>query len=193
MEITLTFHAPDRSTWRAWLNENHASTREVWLIYYKAHTGRKSIPYEDSVEEALCFGWVDSLIQKLDEDRYARKFTPRRMDSAWSDTNKRRVAKMVRERRMTPAGLAKVTFPLDAPPPEPAKKEPVLPDWISDALQSHPKAWQKFCQLPPSQKKLYINWLSSGKKQETRLRHLEKAIQMLEQNLRLDINTRIGS
>ena len=81
-----------RAEWRAWLRENHASSPGVWLVFHKNHTGVESIPYEDSVREALCFGWIDGLIKRLDEERYARKFAPRRPGSRWSDINRRRWA-----------------------------------------------------------------------------------------------------
>ena len=84
-------YVEDRKAWRAWLERHHAAATEIWLVYYKKGTGRPSIPYEDSVEEALCFGWIDSLIRKLDEERYARKFTPRTDTTKWSVSNKRRV------------------------------------------------------------------------------------------------------
>lgn len=192
MELTHTFHAPDRETWRGWLEQHHADEKEVWLVFYKVHTGRACVSYEESVEEALCFGWIDSLVQRIDEDRYAQKFTPRRIGSAWSDTNKRRVAKVIAEGRMTPAGLAKITFPLDAPPPPPAKKELVVPDWIAAGLQTSPLAWENFSKLPPSHQKRYVAWLSSGKKEETRQKNLQKAIKMLERNERLEMDTRTG-
>jgi uncharacterized protein YdeI (YjbR/CyaY-like superfamily) len=192
MELTLTFHAPDRETWRGWLEQHHADEKEVWLIFYKAHTKKPCISYEESVEEALCFGWIDSVVQRIDEDRYAQKFTPRRMDSAWSESNKRRVAKVIAEGRMTPAGLAKITYPLDAPLPAPAKKEFVVPEWISVGLQASPLAWTNFSKLPPSHQKRYVNWLSSAKKEETRQRNLQKAVRMLEANRRLEVDTRTG-
>ena len=93
MKITQTFTAPDRATWREWLVEHGASETEVWLVYSKAGRGKASIPYEDSLEEALCFGWVDSLIQKIDEENYARKFTPRKPGSQWSELNKHLLAR----------------------------------------------------------------------------------------------------
>jgi uncharacterized protein YdeI (YjbR/CyaY-like superfamily) len=190
MDLTLTFHAPDRETWHAWLEQHHADTKEVWLIYLKPHTKQPSVSYEDSVEEALCFGWVDSLIQKIDEDRYARKFTPRRMDSVWSETNKRRVAKVIAEERMTAAGLAKITYPLDEHPS--AKKAFTVPDWIAAGLKTSPRAWKNFSSLPLSHQKRYVAWLSSAKKEETRQKNLQKAIKMLEANQRLEMNTRTG-
>jgi uncharacterized protein YdeI (YjbR/CyaY-like superfamily) len=192
MQLTHIFHAPDRSTWRSWLEENHTSSPEVWLVYYKSHTGQPSISYDESVEEALCFGWIDSLIQKIDEDRYARKFTPRRPGSPLSDTNKRRVSKIIAEGRMTPTGLAKIDYPPDEPPAEPIRQVLVIPEWISLGLKQNTNAWENFSHLPPSHKKRYIAWLSSAKKEETRLRNLEKAIRLLEQNIRLEMNTRTG-
>lgn len=192
MQLTHTFHSPDISTWRAWLAEHHDTSNEVWLIYFKNQTRQACISYEASVEEALCFGWVDSLIKKIDSDRYARKFTPRRAGSAWSETNKRRVAKVISEGRMTAAGLAKVSYPLDSAPASLVKQELVVPEWIMHGLQVNPVAWQNFSTLPPSHKKRYIGWLSSAKKDETRQRNLQKAIRMLEDNIRLEMNTRTG-
>ena len=95
-----------RDEWRAWLAEHHDTEREVWLVSYKKHTGRPQIPYDDAVEEALCFGWIDSLVKTIDDERFAQKFSPRKGKSNWSESNKRRVRKLVREGRMTEAGLA---------------------------------------------------------------------------------------
>ena len=113
MKITQTFNAPDRAAWREWLAKHGATESEIWLVYYKAGTGKPTISYEDSLEEALCFGWVDSIIQKIDEEKYARKFTPRKAGSKWFELNKHLVAKLVREGRMTEAGKAKVEFSLE--------------------------------------------------------------------------------
>lgn len=187
MEMENQFHAPDRETWRAWLESNHASEGEVWLIYTKAQSQLPSIGYEESVEEALCFGWVDSLIQKIDEQRYARKFTPRRMDSAWSLTNKRRVAKVIAEGRMTPAGLAKITYPLDESPAPRPQLEAQMPGWLVEALKTSPTAWENFLKLPPSHKKRYLSWISSAKREETRQKRIQEAIELLEQNKRIGI------
>jgi uncharacterized protein YdeI (YjbR/CyaY-like superfamily) len=95
-----------RDEWRAWLAEHHDTEKEVWLVSYKKHTGRPQIPYDDAVEEALCFGWIDSLVKTIDDERFAQKFTPRKEKSNWSESNKGRVRKLVREGRMTEAGLA---------------------------------------------------------------------------------------
>jgi uncharacterized protein YdeI (YjbR/CyaY-like superfamily) len=96
----------NRQQWRTWLGKHHASCPGVWLAYYKGHTGVKSIPYEDSVREALCFGWIDSLIKRVDDDRYSRKFTPRRPASKWSGINRKRWAELNAAGLLTAAGLA---------------------------------------------------------------------------------------
>src|SRR5512146_285958 len=111
MKMNQTLVAQNRQEWRAWLEQHYQSESEVWLIFSKSHTGQACVSYDDSVEEALCFGWIDSIIQKIDEDRYARKFTPRRLGSEWSPSNKRRIAKLIQEGRMTKFGLAVVTYP----------------------------------------------------------------------------------
>ncbi|HLE90268.1 MAG TPA: hypothetical protein VI753_03890, partial [Anaerolineales bacterium] len=99
MEITKSFTPSNLADWRNWLTKNHDREREVWLVYFKAASGTTNIDYESSVEETLCFGWIDSIIQKIDEVKYARKFNPRRMGSKWSETNKRRIVKVIREGR----------------------------------------------------------------------------------------------
>jgi uncharacterized protein YdeI (YjbR/CyaY-like superfamily) len=106
--MTEELYVANRDDWRAWLKENHDARKEVWLIYYKKQTGKPSISYDDSVEEALCFGWVDSIIKKIDDEKFARKFTPRTGKSTWSEANKKRVEKMIREGKMTETGLAKI-------------------------------------------------------------------------------------
>jgi uncharacterized protein YdeI (YjbR/CyaY-like superfamily) len=187
MIIDKSFYAPSRETWRAWLTGHAAAETEVWLIYSKAGTGQPSIPYEDSVEEALCFGWIDSLIKRIDEQKYARKFTPRRPGSAWSDTNKRRVAKIIREGRMTAAGLDRIDYPLEEPPPLPVRKELVIPEWLADGLRASPRAWENFKKLPPSHQRRYAGWISNAKKNETRQRRIQAAIGLLEKNERLGL------
>ncbi len=186
MEITKTTTAANRSEWRAWLEGHHATETEVWLVYYKAGTGKSSIPYEDSLEEALCFGWIDSLIRKINEQTYARKFTPRRPGSKWSELNKHLVAKLVSEGRMTEAGLATVDFTLsEADAPQPKRPELSLPDWLEAGLITSPKAWENFNGLPPSHRREYIAWITDAKKEETRQRRIRAAIDMLEKNERL--------
>ena len=169
----------DREGWRDWLQTHYASESEAWLVYYKKSTGQSSIDYESSVEEALCFGWIDSIIQNIDVTSHARKFTPRTNTIKWSETNKRRVRKLIAEGRMTPAGMEKVTFPIDSVEVAgPGSSRPVFefsPEVIA-AFQANPAAWAFFSQLAPSERRNVTGWIMSAKKDETRLRRLIEAM-----------------
>jgi hypothetical protein len=101
-------HFTAAEEWRAWLEDNHASKEEVWLMIYKKHSGKPSVTLEQAVEEAVCFGWIDSQMQPIDAERHAQRFTPRRKTSNWSERNKERAARLIEEGRMTEAGLAKI-------------------------------------------------------------------------------------
>jgi len=106
MEIGETLLVSTGQDWRAWLAQHHADRKEIWLTYYKKTSGKTGISYEDSVEEALCFGWIDGAIKGIDAETYAGRFTPRRPRSPWSESNRARVARLLRDGRMTDAGLA---------------------------------------------------------------------------------------
>ena len=104
-----TLYVKERQHWRAWLEKFHDVEKSgIWLVYYKQHTGKPTLEYNESVEEALCFGWVDSLIRKLDDEKFARKFTPRKDDSSWSESNRKRVENLIAKGRMTEHGMARV-------------------------------------------------------------------------------------
>ncbi len=184
MKLSNTFYARDLAEWRAWLEHNHDSVREVWLIYYKAHTGQPCIDYEDSLQEALCYGWIDSLIQRIDDQTYARKFTPRTNTARWSESNKKRVAALIRAGRMTPAGMAVLgDLPADGAEPPVKKREPfAVPPEIEARIRANPAAWEYFSKLPPSHKRQYIGWATSAKRPETVERRLKEVIEDLEQN-----------
>ena len=182
MKITKSFTPSNPADWRNWLEQNHDREHEVWLVYLKATRGKTNIDYEASVEEALCFGWIDSIIQKINDEKYARKFNPRRMDSKWSETNKRRVIKVIREGRMTEAGMAKVTFDVkevDLNKPK-TKRAPVqMPEKLETALKSRPGLWEAFQNVSPSYRRNYILWLSDAKKPET----FERRFQILAEEV----------
>src|SRR5437764_8876305 len=160
-------HARSRRQWRAWLAKHHASSPGVWLVFYKAHTGVKSIRYEDTVREALCFGWIDSLVKRLDDDRFAIKVTPRQPTSKWSDINRKRWVELEVAGRLTTAGLAAApTNNTYAPRPI----IPKLPAYIATALKAHPEAWKFFRQLAPTYRRDFVVWIHTGKRPETRER-----------------------
>ncbi|HTG35902.1 MAG TPA: YdeI/OmpD-associated family protein [Thermoanaerobaculia bacterium] len=180
-------HPSTRADWRAWLTAHHDRETEIWLVYNKRHTGEPRVEYGDAVEEALCFGWIDSIVRTIDADRYAQKFTPRKAKSKWSELNKRRFAKMVAEGKMTAAGLAK-SPPEDAggagaKPPE----DDAVPGYIEAALRANGVAWTNFSNFAPSYRRLYVRWIEDAKKEETRRKRLAEAVGLLEQNKKLGL------
>ncbi len=178
----------NRGQWRKWLSKNYGSVKEIWLVYYKRHTGEKSIPYEDSVEEALCFGWVDSTVNRLDDERYARKFTPRKGDSVWSDLNKTRARKMIKEGLMTKHGLARIEDAKRSGEwfrPAEVRTELVVPESVKKVLRGNKRARDNFERLAPSHKRQYIGWITAAKKEETQKRRLKEMVRNLEQNRKL--------
>ncbi len=189
MEITETLYVKNRDEWRSWLEENHDTTKEIWLIYFKKHTGKQRIPYDDAVEEALCFGWIDSTIKRVDEEIFVQRFTPRNKGSEWSSHNLRRVKAMINRERMTEAGLSKIDLKLLKKPVLAVKKQAagklVVPKYFSDALDSSSEAKRNFFNLAPSYKRYYIEWITAARKEETRIRRMGKAIALLEQNKKL--------
>ncbi len=172
---TLDARTPEQ--WRRWLAHHHGSEPEVWLVFYKRHTGRASITYEDAIDDALCFGWVDSLVKRLDDARYARKFTPRKPDSKWSTANRKRYAQLKESGRLMPAGLnrAPTDRSYDVPRPSPFK----VPRYIQKAFRNRSTAWIHFEGLAPSYRRMYIGWIASAKQQETKMRRLQEAIRLL--------------
>lgn len=166
--------------WRAWLEEHHTSESEVWLIFHKQQTGLASIDYNDALDEALCFGWVDSLVKRLDEARYARKFTPRREDSRWSNANRKRYAELEASGRLKPAGLGRAPTERGYDTrPERFELPAQLPAYIQTALKKRPSALRHFEALPPSKRRRYVGWIESAKREETKQRRLAEAIRLL--------------
>ena len=175
---TLLVRTPDQ--WRDWLTGHHASQSEVWLIFHKQHTGVATIDYKDALDEALCFGWVDSLVKRIDDRRFARKFTPRRADSRWSTVNRKRYAELKACGRLKPPGIARPpTSRGSAPKPSRISLPSKLPEYIQAALKKHPKALGHFESLSPSHARRYFAWIESAKREETKLRRLAEAIRLL--------------
>ena len=175
-----TFLARTTKEWREWLAEHQDSESEVWLVFHKLHTGVVSIAYQDALDEALCFGWVDSLVKRLDDGSYARKFTPRRADSRWSTTNRKRYAALQNSGRLEPSGIKRAPTERGYGPRPPRFKMPSkLPPYIETTLRQHPAALRYFESLAPSHRRRYVGWIESGKREETRARRLKEAIRLL--------------
>lgn len=177
----------NRDEWRKWLEKNHETISEVWLIYYKKGTSGQSIKYEQAVEEALCFGWIDSQVKKLDEERYMQRYTPRKEDSNWSQSNKKRVSKMIKQGLMTPAGLEKIEiakrngswYRLDD-----IEMDLLVPEDLENALADNPLALENFENYAPSHKKQYLWWLKSAKREETRQKRISEIVKRAEGNIK---------
>jgi uncharacterized protein YdeI (YjbR/CyaY-like superfamily) len=175
-----TFVAKTAGQWRTWLGGHHDSASEVWLVFYKRHTGVAAIAYQDAVDEALCVGWIDSLARRLDDRRYALKFTPRRADSRWSDTNRKRYAQLKAAGRLKPAGSERPPTNRGYDPRPPRLSLPSkLPPYMQAALKKNAKAWRQFQALPPSHQRRYFAWIESAKREDTKLRRLKEAIRLL--------------
>ena len=173
-----------RATWRAWLAKHHASSRGIWAVFHKAHTGLPSLPYEDFVREALCFGWIDSLVKRLDDDRFAIKVTPRKAASKWSDANRRRWTELQGAGLLAPAGLAAApTANRYAAKPE----IPELPNYIAKAIKSETKAWSFFQELPRRERRNFVAWIHTAKRPETRERRIRESIALLAAGKRLGL------
>jgi uncharacterized protein YdeI (YjbR/CyaY-like superfamily) len=166
--------------WREWLVEHHASVSEVWLIFYKRHSGVASLEYKDARDEALCFGWVDSLVKRLDDRRYAQKFTPRRADSRWSAVNRKRYAELQAAGRLKPSGIERPPTDRGYDPRPPRVPLPAkLPAYIRAGLANHPRASRHFDALAAEQRRRYVAWIESAKREDTKQRRLAEAIRLL--------------
>jgi len=175
--VTLFFERPDE--WRAWLEENHDRAAEVLVGFRKKSTGKPSITWPESVDEALCFGWIDGVRRSLDDDSYVIRFTPRKSRSTWSVVNVRRAQELIRLGRMTPAGLrafeARVEDRTAIYSYEQRRAE--LEGPYADRMRRNPRAWEFFHTQPPGYRRAAAWWVTSAKKEETRLRRLATLIE----------------
>jgi len=186
-----TVEVKNRAEWRAWLAAHYDKETEIWLVYYKKGTGIASIDYGSSVEEALCYGWVDSIIKKLDETKYARKFTPRKDDSKWSHSNKKRVKKLLKEGLITEYGLQKIEVAKqsgmwDAPDQRPELTFE-MPAEFAEALRKNKRAQETFENLMPTYQKQYLGWIEIAKRPETKQKRIEESLQLLSEGKKLGL------
>jgi uncharacterized protein YdeI (YjbR/CyaY-like superfamily) len=180
----ITLDVRTRKQWRQWLAKHHASSAGIWLVRHKQHTGVKSMPYEDLVREALCFGWVDSLIKRLDNDRYAIKVTPRKPTSKWSDINRKRWNELEAAGLLAAAGLAAAPTGHSYSPHPPI---PELPAYVARAFKTNLRAWQYFQALAPTYRRDFIVWIHTAKRPETRERRIRESIELLSAGKKLGL------
>lgn len=179
-------HPKSRADWRRWLEQNHTQQEGVWLVSYKKATGKPRFEYEESVEEAICFGWIDSKVNKLDEERSMLWFAPRKPRTGWSKPNKERVARMLAMGLMHPAGMAKVDQAksdgswnsLDG------VEELEVPADLRDALAFYPNATSHFNAFPRSVKRGILEWIQVARKPETRANRVNETARLANENRR---------
>ena len=173
-----------RKAWRTWLRKHHKSRPGVWVMCHKEHTGVPSIPAEDLVREALCFGWIDSLVKRLDDNRYARKVTPRKPTSKWSDLNRRRWAEL------DAAGLLEAAGKTAAPTGNRYAPKPLIPElpaYVAKAFKANAKAWAFFQRLPSRERRNFVVWIHIAKREETRQRRIREAVGLLARGEKLGL------
>ena len=180
-----TLNVRNREEWRNWLRAHHACEAEVWLVFHKRHTGETSLGYDEAVEEALCFGWIDSLVRRIDESCYARKFTPRKPDSKWSTINRQRYDDLKARGLLAAAGLERAPTRRSGDAPRPSLS--VIPAYIERALAANESARSHFERLAPSARRAYIAWVDSAKREETRAKRLREAIRLLAAGQKLGL------
>lgn len=181
-------HFVSRARWRAWLEANHASAAELWLVFHKKHTGKGGLTYDEAVEEALCFGWIDGILKRIDEEKHMNRFCPRRKNSIWSERNKERVQRMIEAGRMTDAGLAKIREAKENGQWDRAAEREdvtVVPAELVEAMAKDERARLNFEKLAPSYRRQFIYWVGTAKREETRRRRITEALKMIRENKRL--------
>ena len=177
MKVGKTLYVTTRAEWRRWLRANHKTAREIWLIYYKKASGKPRIPYNDAVDEALCYGWIDGILKPIDEKKYAQRFSPRRKTSKLSDMNRERVRRMIKAGRMTKAGLAAIEHT--------GKGRTTLPTDILERLKADPTTWRNFQKFPASYKRIRVGWIDAARlRREVFEQRLRYFLKMTAQNKR---------
>ncbi len=168
--------------WRVWLEVHRASVSEVWVGLHRVATGVPSVTWDEAVDEALCFGWIDGVRQSLDEERYRIRFTPRRVGSRWSAKNRARMEELIAEGRVRPAGLA--AYERRPEQPSELTSEALSPE-LQARFESHGAAWEFFQELPPGYRRLTAGWVMDAKRQATRERRLNQVIEDSTHGLRI--------
>jgi uncharacterized protein YdeI (YjbR/CyaY-like superfamily) len=179
-------HADDRATWRTWLEAHHATVPGAWLVTWRPRSGRVGLDYEAAIEEALCFGWVDSTGGRFDDDRGKLYFAPRKPRSVWAATNKARIERLIADGRMTPAGLAAIDRAkangswetLDGP------ERLEVPDDLAAAFESRPPAADHFAAFPASARKMMLSWIAMAQRPETRAARISEVAAAAARNER---------
>jgi uncharacterized protein YdeI (YjbR/CyaY-like superfamily) len=185
MNIGKTLYVSNRKAWRTWLAKNHARQKEIWLIYYKKNSSKPRIPYNDAVEEALCYGWIDSIVKPIDGEKYAQRFSPRKPNAQWSPMNIERLRRLLRQGKVTRAGRKAAEGALAKLRTKHSHKRITIPPDILKALKKDPTTWRKFSRFPASYKRIRVGWIAGARKRpEVFSQRLGYFLKMTRQNKR---------
>ncbi|MFC1648133.1 YdeI family protein [Nanoarchaeota archaeon] len=177
------FCAKSRDHWREWLQANHKKENEIWLVKYKRHTNKPTVTNKEAMEEAICFGWIDTIVKKLDYEKYMQKFVKRNDKSRWSNNTLRYAREMIEQGKMAPQGLKRYKEGLKKPTIDHGlPKNPDIPDDLKKALDNNKKAKENFENFAPSYRRFYIIWVARAKRQETRKKRIKEVLQRSAEN-----------
>ncbi|WP_306591540.1 YdeI family protein [Geothrix sp. 21YS21S-4] len=187
MLLTTTLEPKTRKAWRNWLEQYHAKEKEIWLVFTKAHVGQPAFSYKDALSEALCFGWIDGVRQRIDDEKYAQRFSPRTKSSKWSAVNLSLAKELQVAGLLAPSGVASLSHAECSQADSSNPSEPFPPVWFMTAIQADPVAWTHFQNLPLSHQRRYVGWISAAKRDDTRGKRISEAISLLRENKRLGL------
>lgn len=165
MKIGKKLYVTNGKDWRSWLRKNNNKEKEIWLVYYRKHTSKPRIDYNDAVEEALCYGWIDSTAKKIDDEKFAQRFTPRRPSSPVSEMNKERIRRLIKQKRMTAIGLKAVSKFFDKNKEE---KFTIAPDILRE-LKANKNAWKNFQSFSESYKRVRIGYIEHVRNRDKKM------------------------
>ncbi len=175
MESGDRLYVVNRADWRQWLEENYKTAVEIWLVYPRKHTGEPRIPYNDAVEEALCFGWIDSITKTIDADRYSQRFTPRKARSSYSQTNRERLRRLIKQDKVLPEVMAALGNLLEEPF--------IFPADIKAALQANAQTWDNFQRYSGAYQRIRVAYVETARKRPEEFRkRLNNLLSKTEQN-----------
>lgn len=187
MQITKSIYVTTANEWRGWLEKHHATEKEIWLIYYKKDSGKKRIPYHDAVEQAICFGWIDSTLKKHTPESTAQRFTPRKNIENWSEPNKIRARALIEQNQMTKAGLEAMAPSVRAELEKPEKHthaQTIAKDIVAELKQDN-ETWKNYCTFPKSYQNIRIAWIEAARyRPEIFAQRLGYFIRMTKKNKR---------
>jgi len=179
MELDRALYFKNSREWRKWLERNYDRENEAWLIHYKKRSGKSGVSYSEALDEALCFGWIDSRLKRIDEERFVLKYSPRKSKSVWSKVNKERAERLIEAGRMTDAGLAKIEEAKESGLWDTAYTNKVrerMPSDLKKALLTDKNSWNNFQGFANSYRNMYIGWVNGAKTEETRNRRIVEVV-----------------